>query len=104
MEGLWGVSKTFKALIYKAHRVVIFAIAQYSCISGCMSYSYKTKRLQLSFTRLLNYTIGASLSAAGCCNYTHVAMVMSTGWRRRRLRKMDGLLLCRTLHAITVCT
>jgi len=31
MEGLLGVSKTFKALIYKAHRAVIYAVAQLSC-------------------------------------------------------------------------
>ena len=31
MEGLQGVSKTFMALLYKAHRAVIFAIAQLFC-------------------------------------------------------------------------
>ena len=33
MEGLSVVSKTFRALIYKAHRAVIFAIAQLSCFT-----------------------------------------------------------------------
>jgi len=33
MEGLLGVSKTFRALIYKAHRAVISVTAQLSCQS-----------------------------------------------------------------------
>jgi len=72
MEDLQGVSKTFRALIYKAHRAVIFAIAQLDCFdcskNGC---GYNMRRSYTRGERCSHYVMTYRSMSLDTLSYIH---------------------------------